>query len=328
MKRKFVTEYALHYMNSYTAMMTSYELMRGGQMNSDDEKMLDKCHIYIIAARPSPYFKPQTLKHENNLLSGTLCYRIGEQEYEHVFESYPWRLEGDAVTIDCKYPYKEIVSLNVDGQEVTFIPASIFSIRLNEMNLGVRDLNNYEVLYVGQAIGNGTRSAKDRLKSHSTLQKILALTAHDYPGKEIMIFMYEFNNDQIMVSTDGAAKKSDNTEKNEDRLMNAIENPPKKSQKIGLIEAGLIRYFQPYYNEIFKVKFPSTKHKVLRSCYDLDVTGLIVELHSTNMGYFLYSSTVLPSSNHIANFDLVSSKNRHSFFHATNFVQLPNIIKS
>lgn len=47
---------------------------------------------------------------------------------------------------------------------------------------------NFEVLYVGQAFAEGKRTAIDRLKSHSTLQKILAETMSDYPDDQVFIF--------------------------------------------------------------------------------------------------------------------------------------------
>ncbi|WP_243055744.1 hypothetical protein [Pseudomonas sp. BP01] len=329
MKRKFVTEFGLGYMNSYTSIVTAHQLLLGGDIDPADQENLNKCHIYIIAARPSPYFKPEKLKHENHMLSGSVCYRIDGVEHEIPFEGYPWKLDGNDFKVECKYPFREVVSCNLDGKKGdTYVPASALTLMyLREDDRGACDLNRYETLYVGQAFGQGNRSAHDRLKSHSTLQKILAMTNHDYPDKEIMIFMYQFENDQIFTSIDGRAKDADNSDRNEMRLMNTIRNPPNKQQKIGMIEAGLIRYFQPRYNEIFKIKFPSTKHKVLKSCYELDVTSLIVELDSTDLNYYMCSPTVAAKNHHIVKLDLVSSKERYSFFHATGFVEMPDIIK-
>ncbi|EBV3304139.1 MULTISPECIES: hypothetical protein [Pseudomonas] len=328
MNRKFVTEYALGYLNSYTSMVTAHQLLLGGRVDPVDQENLAKCHIYIIAARAEPFFKPETLKHENGMLSGTVCYRIDGEEKDIPFEGYQWTLDDKSSTIDCKYPYREICSFNPDGQQGTYVPASLLTLGLvPEDGSSAHDLNRYEVLYVGQSIGQGNRSAAERLKSHSTLQKILALTNYDYPDKEIMIFMYQFENDQILTSFDGRAKEADNSDANELRLMNAIKNPPNKKQKIGMIEAGLIRYFKPHYNEVFKIKFPSTKHKTLKSCYDLDVSSLVIELTSEELNYFFYSQAVKPSSHHIVKIDLVASQKRLSFFHATDFKEMPGIIK-
>ncbi len=329
MKRKYITEFAIGYMNSYTSMVTAHQLLKGGTLKDDDRENLSKCHIYIIAARPSPYFDPDSIVHKDNKLSGVICYKIDGEEKRVEFDEYPWELEDDAVSLECKYPFKEINSINPEGKEVTYLPASFLATaHSNCYPNNPSDLNKYEVLYVGQALGDqGNRSALDRLRSHSTLQKILAMTNYDYPDKEIMIFMYQFDHAQMLTSMDGMAKDADKSDRNESRLMHAMQNPPEKKQKIGMIEAGLIRYFKPHYNEIFKIKFPSVKHKVLKSCYSLDISGLAIELNSSDLNYFFYSESTPLKSHHIAQIDLVSSQNRMSFFSATAFPNNPEVIK-
>ncbi|EKN6016545.1 TPA: hypothetical protein ACVBYD_002974 [Yersinia enterocolitica] len=329
MNRKFVTEFCLSYMNSFTTMISAQELLSNGELTPEQSEMVSRCNIYIIAARPMPYFKPETIKHENNQLSGVLAWRVDGKENQMEFNNYKWILEDDAIKIDCQYPNREIISRNEIGSEVTRVSssflASYFSKKLFD---SCHELNDYEVLYIGQALGKqGNRTAYERLKSHSTLQKILAQVGYKYPDKEIMIYMYEFNNAQMYTSIDGRAENADNSPKNEARLIHAIKNPPSKSQKIGLIEAGLIRYFQPEYNEHFKIAFPSTKHRVLQSCRNLDVTGLAIEIDCTDMIYSLYSPTVRTNDHHLAQIDLVSESERLSFFFPTGFTNNPEVIK-
>ncbi|MCL6365255.1 hypothetical protein EXT60_13510 [Pectobacterium carotovorum subsp. carotovorum] len=327
MKRKFATEYIINYLNSYTGMLTAQQLLSGDKISPEQNTAISECHIYTITARPAPYFKEQSIKHEDGKLSGCVCYKIDGIEKTVEFNDFPWKLDKDAVSISCKYPYKEVISYDADGKECTYVPAShlVNMFLINEVNK--TDLNNYEVLYVGQALGNlGDKNAIDRLKKHATLQKILSQTHYDYPDKEIVIFMYEFKHDSMISSMDGRASDADQSDKNEERLFNAIENPPSKKQKIGLIEAGLIRYFQPHYNEVYKIKFPSTKHKVLTSCYNLDISGFSVELSLEDLNSFLYSNAVSSSDHHIAQIDLFSSINRSSFFSPTEFKMNPEVI--
>ncbi|ASM22328.1 MULTISPECIES: hypothetical protein [Serratia] len=328
MKRKFVTEYSIGYLNSYTAMLTANQLLSDDKMTPAQIKAISECHIYTIAARPAPYFKNGSIKHEGNKLSGCLCYKIDGVERSVEFSDFPWELDEDVISISCDYPFKKIISYDSKGHECTYIPADYLANMYITHGVGeVTELNNYEVLYVGQALGNqGDRNAMDRLRSHSTLQKILARTAYDYPDKEIMIFMHEFKHENLFSSIDGRAVGADRSDKNEKRLLNAIRNPPNKKQKIGLIEAGLIRYFQPCYNEIYKIKFPSTKHKVLQSCYDLDISGFVVELNSDNLNYFLYSKLIPSSNHHIARIDLFTAIDRSSFFSPTGFKVSPGVI--
>ncbi|HHO8801603.1 TPA: hypothetical protein ACRX2X_005773, partial [Klebsiella pneumoniae] len=185
MKRKFVTEYSIGYLNSYTGMITAHQLMNADKMTPKQNAELAECHIYAITAIPSSYFKQHSLKHDANGLSGCLCYKIEGVEKEIEFQNFPWVLDDNAVSIDCKYPFKEVISYDANGKECAYIPANyLSSVFLNRQ--GRTELNDYEVLYIGQAIGNtGNRTAIDRLSSHATLQKILAKTAYDYPDKEI-----------------------------------------------------------------------------------------------------------------------------------------------
>lgn len=327
MKRKYVTEYSFAYMNSLTVMVAAHQLMQGGSMKADEEEKLSKCHIYFIAARPLPYFKQGSITHQNNQLSGTLCYKIDGHESEISFADYPWELSKDVVKIEHKYPFREVVSYKENGEEDTFVPASHLATLYIPSLVESSPLNQYEILYIGQALGQGNRSAADRLKRHETLQKILALSSYEYPDKEIMLFMFEFENDQLFTSMDGRAKEADNTGENETRLINAMKNPPDKKQKIGMIEAGFIRYFQPKYNEIFKIKFPSSKHKVLQSCIKLDATGLVLELDTSDLGCRLYTMNTATSDHHTAKLDLTSQQNRLSFFHMTGIQELPGVIR-
>ncbi|MNZ80192.1 hypothetical protein D3C78_988200 [compost metagenome] len=266
-------------------MMTAYQLMSGWSL-IEGQDQLDKCHIYIIATRPNSYFIADSLKHDGKLLSGQIGYKISGVEHRVDFKDFPFELSDGAIEIRCDYPFRELWTYNSAGEQTHYLPATHFASILGSYNSdGV--LNRFEVLYVGQAIGQGNRSAQQRLTSHSTFQKILALSAHDTPDNEVVVFMFQFDHEHVFTSMDGRAIGAIADDSNEKRLMGAIRNSPDKKQKIAMVEAGLIRYFQPRYNEIFKIKFPSTKHKTLLSCKTLDVSALIVELDTSDLGFIM-----------------------------------------
>jgi len=326
MKRKNVTEYALGYMNSYTSMMTAYQLMSGWKVINDQDQ-LDKCHIYIIASRPNPYFISDDLKHDGKFLSGKIGYKVSGVECRVDFDDFPFELSDGAIEIRCNYPFRELWTHNSAGEQVHYLSATHFASILGAKKYdGV--LNRFEVLYVGQAIGQGNRSAQQRLTSHATFQKIMAISSHDTPDDELVVFMFQFDHEQIFTSMDGRAIGAIADESNERRLMGAIRNPPEKKQKIAMVEAGLIRYFQPFYNEVFKTKFPSTKHKTLSSCKKLDVSALVVELDTSDLGFTLCSPTIKANDHHLANYDLVNLESRLSFFDTTGAAKFPGVIKT
>jgi hypothetical protein len=54
----------------------------------------------------------------------------------------------------------------------------------------------------------GRRSALDRLKSHPTLQKILADVVHKMPDDEILLLTFEYLPYRVITSMDGTNKKA------------------------------------------------------------------------------------------------------------------------
>lgn len=312
--RKYITEFAIAYKNTRWCLVTANDLMSDIEFDEASQDVANKSHIYIIAARPACYIKSCAHDPITSTISGEVGYRLNGAEQVLSFKDYPFELSDGAVKVTVEpYPHRNIWTLDAANEKVRYLAASMLALVADYQNeAGV--FNQFETLYVGQAFGDGSRSAQTRLKSHSTLQKILARTAHEYPDREIVLFMFEFEHDQIISGMDGAPGAID-TDENEERLFNAIDNPPSKKQKISLIEAGLIRYFQPKYNDIFRTKFPSTKLKTLQSCYDLDISGLIVELSLSEFDFALYSESIKPKWTHFAQYDLVSAQNRASFFH-------------
>lgn len=328
MKRKYLTEYAISYMNSLTGMITADQLMGSGTLSPNEEQLLSSCHIYAIATRPVVRFKPESIRHENDQFAGVLAYKLNGEERLLEFENYTWALEDGATKLECPYPHLEVHALTPEGKRTTYMPANVMATFRTLSDRQRHDLNTFQVLYVGQALGDGSRGAIDRLTSHSTLQRILARAPYDHPDQEVVLFMYQFNHTKIISSMDGRAIGAIDTDENDARLLNTVRNPPKNKQKIGMIEAALIRYFQPEYNEKFKIKFPSTKLRTLKACYDLDISGLIVEIDSSELGVFMYSPTISVANHHTVSFDLVAPLKRASFFNATGISEMPGIIKA
>jgi hypothetical protein len=92
-----------------------------------------------------------------------------------------------------------------------------------------------------------------------------------------------------------------------------MKTPLSEYQQICLTEAGLIRYFQPKYNVIYKDNFPSDKHKILASCYNLDFSGLVVEINTEELRFCLFSDKVSPKEHHICKVDILVASTNNKF---------------
>lgn len=313
-QRKFLSEFAVNLFTSRWLLIPSNQITSDGIMPNDAADVSKNCHIYLICERPALSFEKSSFAYDGEKLTGKLIHRIEGVEHKTPFEQ-EFSLLDDAVELRLSnYPHREVQTFNSQGECVRYLPASAISFKQHPQNLD-HLFRKLKVLYVGQAFGGGNRTAIDRLRSHSTLQKILAEANYDSPDSEIMVLTIEYEPYRVITSMDGRAREAIKDERDGKRFISIIDNPLKQGQQISLAEAALIRYFQPKYNKIYKKKFPSRELKVLAKCYEYDFSALVVEINTDELHLTLHSDTVRPAMHHIANIDLVDHEQRAGFFH-------------
>lgn len=151
-----------------------------------------------------------------------------------------------------------------------------------------------EVLYIGQSYGKeGNRDALTRLRSHETLQKIMADVSHEDINSEIAITVWEFT-PRLITSFDGRNGFLVSTEEDEKHLKKVLSAPPLylDSQIVNVTEAALINYYKPKYNEKFKNNFPDIGHKGYKFYYDYDYNAILVELDQSAININMHSDYV------------------------------------
>lgn len=329
-KRKYLSEFAVNLYSARWLMTSASQLMSGGFTTKEQQEIIDNSHIYVICQRPNLSISKDSFKYEDGKISGHINYKVDGELREIPFcHEFPL-LDGAVEVKLSKYPHRELSTYDQKGQELRYLPATALGMVLG-IHLIRPELRNLEVLYIGQAFGNGTRSTFDRLKSHSTLQKILAQAQYESPDSEVSVLTFEYVPYRIFSQFDGRAKDVIADYRDFERFRSIIDNPLTEHQQICLIEAGLIRYFQPLYNEVYKKNFPSKNHKILQSCYDLDFSGLIVEINTEELRFSLYSETVAPNEHHICQVDILDPEERWGFFYYTlgdgSTSKMPNVIE-
>jgi hypothetical protein len=316
-KRKYLSEFAVNLYSARWQLITAEQLTSGGKMRPEELRIANSCHIYLICQRPGLTYVPETFSYIDGIISGDLAYRISGAKKTVHFQRRFDLLDGATRVKLSEYPQREILALNDKGERVRYLPASMLSITLGQ-HFSCKDISMLDVLYVGQSFASGNRSAFDRLRSHSTLQKILAEASYKSPDNEIFVATFEYLPYRVISSIDGRSAEAISDYSDTKRFTSIREKPLKKSQQVSLIEAALIRYFRPHYNTIYKKKFPSNTHKVLRSCYELDFSELVVEINTEDLRFYLHSDHVTPSMHHISNIELVSENDRAGLFYFTD----------
>lgn len=278
-KRKYLSEFGINVFTSFKNIIPVEHLgtVKDGK----------SYHIYSIMATPKMRIKHESIIQKKDRLQIQI-----EEQIEDKFKEIKVRdivlhpeLDHSKIEITCKYPYNNMLfdikdnvwwsKYGTNKKNRKFLVDAQFIVDMS----GIRSIWELEILYIGQAFGkDGERLATDRLKSHSTLQKILTDYNTLHPDKRIYIFLYEFT-PQMQMSFDGlSGVYSTSREDDEKHFNEVINNPLKYNQVINITEAAMINYFKPPYNVNFVENFPDVDHKGYAQYYDLDYNNLVVEI--------------------------------------------------
>ncbi len=313
-QRKHVTELALSFCSGGVIFLHPKDIKKVDQQSAEATALAEDCHIYLIVKRPRVTYVPGSLIIAHGKTSGIMRYtRKGiPTEFEFMLDGEP---NADRVEIS-EYPHSNL-SLVKNGEVFFTAPAHLMAMMCNAVSdPTVRDL---EVQYVGMSYAEGKRSAKDRLQSHSTLQQVLADLSADSPESEALLLLVQYAPPQTIISFDGR-DKSLLVEDDRDVVADIQRQQREITEdlRISLIEAGLIKYFQPPYNDKYKKRFPHPTQKILDEVYNIDFGALTVEINTEDISCRLYSIARQAGYHHIANFDLHDVSARRSFFNIMN----------
>lgn len=257
------------------------------------------CNLYVVSQAPRISVDPSSVRFTR---AGELFVVLREQ-VKGDFREHPVHIERfkrDATDLSwhSEWPYEDFRIYSSDGN-FTGGPVSTWFRTIDQLPDA---LTREEVLYIGQAFGmSGERTAYDRLANHSTLQRIYSEADRD---REIWLTLCSI--DDVMLHTVIAPKrqveKTDEENAAHTDLVWARYNSPGFWQRevVTGAEAGLINYFKPKYNMVFKNNYPDPAHVHISLLYELELHSLIVELQSFEMDVNFMSASAEPKSVHFA----------------------------
>lgn len=293
-------------------MVTPANLDKLASESPEALEQIKSANIYLILKRPRISIVPKLLCIESRQVVGMLEVELPDQSRQ-----FPFTLRGDlpeeVVSVSTAgYPHTKLSLLDVTGTVLMNYPVA-YLMRYAVADLG--GLDDQEVVYVGQAFGaQGERTAVERLSSHSTLQKILADITANEPYMEVLLALYSFGFHRFFLSIDGTTSILLDERADDEHRKHILDSQFKRSMRISMAEAALIRYFEPKYNKVYKKDFPHNRLKILKKLYQLDIAALVVEASVEEHGMRFFSSKQPAKSHHIAKFDLHNKVSRRSFF--------------
>ena len=308
-RRKFITEIAFNLVSQGVMITHPKDIAKIDTQSQEITELAENCHIYLIAKRPRLGFVVDSVNSNGEVTNGKMYYHKAGVRNEINFSMLG---SPNGVIKYSEYPHNSITIQN-DKDAFGPLPAYLISIICDDIS--EKKLRDLEVVYVGMSYGEGNRSAKDRLKSHSTLQQVLADLSADEPEYEALLIMVEYAPPISFITFDGR-DKSLNIDDDRD-VIEDLRNQEKlidEKTEIALAEAGLIKYFAPRYNDKYKNNFPDKAHAITESLYHIDFIGFVVEIDTEDINIRLFSESREPGFHHIASYDLHDPNIRKSFF--------------
>ncbi|WP_147457507.1 hypothetical protein [Micromonospora sp. CV4] len=294
--RKFETE------SRVTVVVTPRLIGRQKDIKSLPGSLVEDCHLYIVSRQPRLSVDPSSVIVRDGLIRFKVRSQHGGDFREHLCafttkqyrEGFAWKAE---------WPFEDF-RFTHKGEDLAW--GSIGAL-VNHMEVGVEELLEHEILYIGQAFGkDGERNAYDRLKSHSTLQAIYAENRPDY---DIWLTLCEISDVSLVqdISSGEAEVMGDKDTLHSLEVLARSQNPQfYRREALTMAEAGLIRFFMPEYNEKFKNNYPDPNHVHISTAVELDFADLMVELHAypINVRFWSPRQPLQSGLIHVARFPL------------------------
>jgi len=310
-QQKYFSEVALLQATKGVALLKPAELTRVKELPKNVLTAIEESHIYFICQRP----RVRIASISNRITEGIRIFLEISTKKDTISKEFllPDKFLPQEATSARIIENGNYFTITNGKDDITpFLPPDIL---LKAAYMELQELAMLEVIYIGQAYGDtGTRSAIERLSSHSTLQKVLAIQAHNYWWLESVILLFLYDKPQLISKMDGRGRPEITDNDDMDHYQSVIDNPLPCAQLVTIAEASLIRYFKPYYNIHFKGNYPTSELEHLRQAYRLDYNAIVTEIDTEDIFMSTFAECQKPRMHHIAKFDLHNPKERRSFF--------------
>lgn len=205
------------------------------------------------------------------------------------------------VKVVSEFPFNQFKIIDEEGSCLIGGKSTYFLERVEAYEqVKNKDLLDYEILYIGQSVVSGNNvPVLDRTIKHETYQKVLEDYIQSYPDKEVFSFFLSFKQDARIdfpeaVDEDVRAIFIKNYTKN-------YLTPTSKEvkQNVTLLEAALINYFKPTYNDKFVDHSPNKKHESFSGVSEMNLDKVNVLFGVENFLPRLYTTTVGRKEEHL-----------------------------
>ena len=290
----YLSNFSAGFCSSNCVIFPPYKLYDG-----IDDPIIEDCHIYLITRIPKARISENALIYENGKFF--IEYKQIDEMRHLVVPKENTILSAKATSRDGR----QFEITHFDGKR-TYGDFPIFIMQ----TINNSPVSKHEIVYIGQAYGSdGERNIIDRLKRHETLQKILAINAVDSPDTDVYILGFKYTeNDFVHLTFNGTDKSLISDDRDRDRISHVLQNEISEKDSTTIVEAGLIRYFRPIYNEKFKEIFPNRNYKFLEGIDKEIYHSFSVEINIEDLNLYIGTNNTGFGMHHIAKYKINPGK--------------------
>lgn len=288
--RKYTTEFTIVVSVEGLCLLRAQDLRN---IDLADVPGVEACHLYVITRSPRVSVEPSSVNIEDGKVSG-----IARVHRQAELEEVPFQFElsevRDGLSWRSSWPHEDFRIEDSSGETVLSGVCANLSLLAQAWPISGA---LHEILYVGQAFGaDGERTAWDRLRSHETLQRILADQTPDMQIWLTMAHVFDVQVLQEIAPFDGRISGKEDLDHVMAVMKATYGDGFKRRESVALAEAGLIRGWQPEYNDKLKYKFPARKQVSLETVRKLDMFALVVEWQSLQLPIAYWCTSWEPHS--------------------------------
>lgn len=266
-ERKYQTEFTLDISIQGSYVLRAQDLER---VSTETMDSVQPCHLYVISRAPRISIDPASIAITENRLTGSLRAQRQQSYDEYDFEG-PHSLGDGPLTWKSAWPYESFEIVNQDAYLCSGeLPLCWGEGRLSGLATSIC------MRFFTLAKRSASQASGRHLKKHETLQRILA---EQTPGTQVWLTLASICDVVVLQETSpvkGRVTDDEDTAHGATVLHTTHRDGFMDREAVALAEAGLIRGWQPDYNNHFKYNFPARKEVSLETARDLDLHGFIV----------------------------------------------------
>jgi len=254
----------------------------------------DPAYLYCVLSKNKIKINKDFITFDDHRIYLEFIIKNQDQDLkEKVFIDHTYQ-DLKTLKIESKFPYNKFFVIDELGNKLIGEKTAYFLENdLIYNQISNKSLLNYEILYIGQSVTEGNFvPALSRTLKHETIQKIQDEYLLEHEDKELFTMLFSFKKRNYLDFPEHITDK--------DRADFAEKFVPywytptitQVEHTVNLVEASLINFFKPRFNDKFVKNAPSKYHDSFKALHDLNMSKTLFYFGLEGLNPIFFSKAI------------------------------------